>query len=153
MQHDHMVETLAPNGTNHPLHVRSLPRRTRRGRHLRDAHVPHLISEVIAEDRIAVPQQIARELVKRKSFPRLLSGPLGGRVGGHIEVKNAATVMGHYQKHIKDVETDCGDSEEIDGDELRDVVLQVWDGGFRQRTMYLLTLLSPVSMPSLSSSP
>src|SRR5215469_4527929 len=32
-------------------------------------------------------------------------------------------------------------------------VRQVCDGGLRQRTMYLLTLLSPMSMPSLSSSP
>src|SRR5882762_10199982 len=30
---------------------------------------------------------------------------------------------------------------------------QVGDGGLRQRTTYLLTLLSPMSMPSLSSSP
>ena len=78
-----------------------------------DAHVSHLFSEVIAEDRIPVPQQVARELVKRKGFPQLLSGPLGGRVGSHIEMKNAATVMGQHQKHVKDVKTDCGDSEEI----------------------------------------
>jgi len=26
MEHDHMIEALAPNGTNHPLHVGSLPR-------------------------------------------------------------------------------------------------------------------------------
>ena len=30
---------------------------------------------------------------------------------------------------------------------------QVCDGGLRPRTMYLLTLVSPMSMPSLSSSP
>jgi hypothetical protein len=35
-------------------------------------------------------------------------------VGGQIEVKNAATIMGQDQKHVKDVETDVGDSEEID---------------------------------------
>src|ERR1039458_2474523 len=124
MEHDHMVETLTPNGTNHPLHVSSLPRRTRGGQHLLDAHVFYLISEVIAEDCIPVPQQVARKLIKEKCFSQLLSSPLGGRVAGHIEVNNAATIMGQYQKHVKDVETDCGDGEEIDGDELRDVVLQ-----------------------------
>ena len=35
-------------------------------------------------------------------------------MGGQIEVKNAATIMGQDQKHVKDVETDVGDSEEID---------------------------------------
>jgi hypothetical protein len=85
MEHDHMIEALAPNGTNHPLHVRSLPRRTQRGQHFVDAQVTQLFSEVIAEDRIAVPQQVARELVKGKCVPQLLSGPLGGWVSGHIE--------------------------------------------------------------------
>src|ERR1017187_8451454 len=124
MEHNHMVETLTPNGPNHPLHVRSLPWRTRRREHFLYSHVSYLSSEVIAEDRVAVPQQVAWELVKGKCFPQLLPSPLGGRVAGHIEVNNAATIMGQYQKHVKDVETDCGDGEEIDGDELRDVVLQ-----------------------------
>jgi hypothetical protein len=44
-----------------------------------DAHVSHLFSEVTAEDRIAVAQQVTRELVKGKSLPQLLSGPLGRR--------------------------------------------------------------------------
>ena len=35
-------------------------------------------------------------------------------MGGQIEVKNAATIMGQDQKHVKDVETDVGDSVEID---------------------------------------
>ena len=32
-------------------------------------------------------------------------------------------------------------------------VLQVWEGGLRWRTIYFPTLVSPTSMPSLSSSP
>jgi predicted alpha/beta hydrolase len=42
----------------------------------------------------------------------------------HIEVKNATTVMGQYQKHIKNLETNRGYSEEINGDYLRGVILQ-----------------------------
>src|SRR5271167_5264023 len=100
MEHDHMIETLAPNRTNHPLHVRSLPRRARCGQHFVDAHVSHLFSEVIAEDSVAVAQQVTRELVKGKCLPQLLSRPLCSRVGSHIEVKNATPVMGQYQKHV-----------------------------------------------------
>ena len=119
MEHDHMIEALAPNGTNHPLYIGSLPRRARCGQHFVDAHVSHLFSEVIAEDRIAVAQQVTRELVKGKGLPQLLSRPLRGRVGGHIEVQNATPVMGQYQKHVKDLETDGGHREEVDGDQLR----------------------------------
>src|SRR6267378_3193769 len=101
MEHDHMIEALATNGSNHSLYIGSLPRRARCRQNLADAHVSHLSSEVMAKDRIAVPQQVARELVKGKCFPELLSGPLGGWVGGHIEVQNATPVMGQHQKHVK----------------------------------------------------
>ncbi len=80
-----MIEALAPNGTNHPLYIRSLPRGSRRKQHFMDAHVSHLFSELIAEDSIAVAQQVTRELVKGKGLPQLLSRPLCGGVGGHIE--------------------------------------------------------------------
>jgi len=41
--------------------------------------------------------------------------------------------MGQYQKHVKDVETEGGDSEEVDGDQLREVVLQESVPGLRRR--------------------
>jgi hypothetical protein len=109
-----MIKALAPNGTNHPLDVGSLPRGARRRQHFADAQVSHLSSECIAEDGIAVAQQITRELVKGEGFPQLLSRPLRGRVSGHIEVKNTTTVMGQYEKHVKDLESDGGHGEEID---------------------------------------
>jgi hypothetical protein len=37
---------------------------------------------------------------------------------GHIEVDNASAVMAQYQKHVKNLEADSGDSEEVDGDRL-----------------------------------
>ena len=113
-----MIEAFAPNGTNDPLHVCSLPRRARCGQHFVDAHVSHVFSKVIAENRISAPQQVARDLIKRKCIPQLLSRPLGGRVAGDIEMNNAATIMGQYQKHVKDVEMHGGNREEIDRDQF-----------------------------------
>ncbi len=89
--------------------------------------------QVITEDCIAVAQQVARELVKGKCLPQLLSRPLGGRVGGHIEVQNAAAVMGQHQKHVKDLETNGGHGEEVDGDHLLGVILQECAPGLRRR--------------------
>lgn len=37
---------------------------------------------------------LGRELVKGECLPQLLSGPLGGRMGGLIEVNNATPVVG-----------------------------------------------------------
>jgi len=92
-----------------------------------------VFSEVIAKNHIAVPQQVARDLIQRKCIPRLLSRPLGGRVAGHIEVKNTATIMGQDQKDLKDVETDGGNREEIDRDQSREVVLHEGAPRLRRR--------------------
>src|SRR5207247_3564704 len=100
-----------------------------------------------AGDSCSGTQWGAVELVKRKRFPQLLCRPLRSWVGGHSEVQDATPVMGQYQKHVEDLETDRGHGEEVDGDQLLGVILQECAPGLRRR------LLSPMSMPSLSSSP
>src|SRR5215469_16773044 len=77
MEHDYMVQALPPNGTNHSLDVGSLPRGARRGQHFMDTHVSHLSSALIAEDSIAVAEEIAREMFEGKCLPQLLCRPLG----------------------------------------------------------------------------
>jgi len=114
MERDHVIEALATNGSDHSLYIGSLPRRARCRQDFADAHVSHLFSEVIAEDRIAVAQQVARELGKGKCLPQLLSCPLRGRVGGNIEVQDATPVMGQNQENVKNLETDRRHGEEID---------------------------------------
>src|SRR6516165_12518391 len=111
-----MIEALASNGSNHSLHIGSLPRRARCREDFANAQVSHLFSEVIAKDPIAVPQHVTRELLKRKGLPQLLPRPLRGWVGGHVEVQNATPVTGQHQKHVKDVEADRGHREEVDGE-------------------------------------
>src|ERR1035438_3273088 len=124
MENDYMIEALASNGTNHPLHVSSLPRRARRGQHFLNTHVSHLFSEVVAEDRVAVAQQVARQLVKGKCLSQLLSRPFCSRVGRHIEMENATTTMGQYQKYVENLKTNRGHSEEVYGNHLRNVIFQ-----------------------------
>ena len=80
MEHEHMVQALAPDRTNHALDVGPLPGGSRGAQHFVDTHFSHLFSEVMAEDSIAVAQQVAWELVKGKGLPQLLSRPLGRRV-------------------------------------------------------------------------
>ena len=133
MEHDHMVQAFPPNGSNHPLHVGSLPGGARRGQNFADAHVSHLLSEVRAEDSIAVAQQVARQLVEGKGIPQLLPRPLRGRVRGHVAVENAPSVMGQNQKHIENLETEGGHAEEVDRDQLREVIVQEGAPGLRRR--------------------
>jgi hypothetical protein len=70
MEHDHMVQAFPPNGTNHPLDEGSLPGGAQRGQDLANAHVSYLVSEVLAEDGIAITQHVAREPVEgHKKIP------------------------------------------------------------------------------------
>jgi len=125
MQYDHVIETLTANGSNHSLDIGSLPRRARCRQNFADAHISHLFSELVAENSIAVAQQIARELGKGKCFPQLLSRPLRGRVGGNVKVQNATAVMGQNQENVKNLKADRGHGEEINGDKLLRMILEV----------------------------
>jgi hypothetical protein len=59
MERDHMVEALASNGADHSLYIGTLARRARCRQNFY-AQVSHLFAEVIAENSIAVAQQVAR---------------------------------------------------------------------------------------------
>ncbi len=100
MERDHMVQAFPPKETNHPLDVGALPGGARRGQNFVDAHVLHLVSEFRAEDGIAIAQQITRELVEGKGLPQLLSGPLRGRVRGHIAGEQCDAGPGPEPEHI-----------------------------------------------------
>jgi hypothetical protein len=90
-----MIEAFATNAANHPLeYSASLPRRARCRQDFANAQVSNVFSEPIAKDRITAAQEVARELSKGKCLAQLLSGPIGGRVGGHIEAQDATPVMG-----------------------------------------------------------
>ena len=54
-------------------------------------------------------------------------------MGGPIEVKNATAIMGQYQKHVENLETDGWHGEEVDGNQLPEVVLQESAPGLRRR--------------------
>src|SRR5271155_3685167 len=69
-----------------------MPRRARRRQKFADAHVSNLFSKLMTKDSIAVAQQVSRGLVKGKCLPQLLSRPLRGWVGSHIEMQNATAV-------------------------------------------------------------
>src|SRR5207237_10544072 len=100
----------------------------------------------MAEDRIAVAQQVAGKFGKGKGLPQLLDYPFRGCVGGHIEVENAALVIGQNEKHVKNLEADRGDGEEIDGDKLLDMILEEGAQSLRRRFLEVYDLLAEVAL-------
>src|SRR5215813_13200102 len=54
-------------------------------------------------------------------------------MGGQVAVDNATPVVGQDQKDVEYLEPDGGDREEIDGEDLREVVLEESAPGLRRR--------------------
>ncbi|MFN7934746.1 MAG: hypothetical protein U0R19_15565 [Bryobacteraceae bacterium] len=109
------------------------------------------------EDVITIPEQIARHLFEWESFPKLLGGPFGSGMRGHIEVQNVAAIMGGHQEHVEDLKPEGGTVNKSTETRLLAYFLKnmrhVCDGGLGCRIMYLLTLDSPISVPSFINSP
>jgi hypothetical protein len=59
-KNDDVVEAVPPNGTDHALAVRVLPRRPRGGEDLLDSHRMHSTNEVRAIDLVSVSDDILR---------------------------------------------------------------------------------------------
>jgi hypothetical protein len=78
VENDYMVEAFAANRTDDAFHVGTLPTEieapTELPLFLWLSHLPDT-----AVDSVAVPQQVTRDLLKRKGLPELLRRPLGRR--------------------------------------------------------------------------
>jgi hypothetical protein len=54
IQHGHVIEALAPDTADEPLHVGILPRTVRRDLHFFDAQVPDALSEMVPVNAVSV---------------------------------------------------------------------------------------------------
>lgn len=126
-------------------------------KYLLNSHRLHPFHELMAEDPIPITKQIAWSAVPWECLAELLSCPFCSRMGRDCEVDNAPTVMRQHQKYIEDLKPYCRHCKEVDRYEALEVVLEEdppsLRGWFPSAYQYLLTLVSPISMPSLSNSP
>ena len=103
VENDHMVEALATNRADDALHVGSLPWRAWRRQNFLDPHGFHIPAKLTAEDTVAVSEEVPGDLFKRKCLAKLLPGPLGGGMRGHIEMHDPASLVSQNQKHVQDL--------------------------------------------------
>lgn len=85
-QYDHMVETLSAGGTDYPLRIRILPRRSRRGQNLLDIECCDLASECLTIDRISIPNEESRGIIRPIRLQELSGSPFCRRVLCNVEV-------------------------------------------------------------------
>jgi hypothetical protein len=119
---DDMVQTLAPDRADEPLHERVLPRAVRRRENLLDSHALHAMPKSLTVDAVTVAEEVGRRGLVREGVDDLLRGPDGGGVLGNVEVDDPPAVVGEDNKDEEDAEASGGAGEGIDRDQVADVV-------------------------------
>src|ERR671919_739153 len=89
-----------------------------RGDHFLNLHPFHSTSKFFSINRISIPKQIAGSGIIRKGFDDLLSGPLGCRIRGHIEMNDLPATVKEDDEAVQNAEIDRRDREEIYGRNL-----------------------------------
>ena len=119
-----VIQTLAPDGADEPLREGVLPWAVRRREDFTDAHALHALPEHVTVDRVAIAEEVGRGGVVREGVHDLLGRPGGGGMLGDIEVEDAPAVVGEHDEDEQNAQARGGNSEEIDGDEVPDVIGQ-----------------------------
>jgi hypothetical protein len=76
---EHVIQALAPDRADEPLHERVLPRALRRGENLLDPRALQAMPKWLTVDAVAVAEEVGRRGLVREGVDELLSGPDGGR--------------------------------------------------------------------------
>ena len=155
---DDVVETLPPYGSHEAFSIRILPRRSRCGEDFVDTETVDPTAELVAEDAVAIAEQVLGRGVFGERLDDLLGGPGSAGALGDAEVKNATSVVSQDKEDIQNPKRRGGYREEIDRCQRADVVVEEGAPGLGGRLARLGgikrdTLRSLMSMPSLSNSP
>jgi hypothetical protein len=81
---------------------------------LLDADLLHRSPNTRSVDRIAIPDDEPRRRVPRPCLAELLRGPRRGRMGGHVQVDDPASVVRAHDEDKQDTERGSRDREEVD---------------------------------------
>jgi hypothetical protein len=114
IERDDVVEAPASDGADDPLRIRVLPRGTRGGADLLDAHARRRARKR-GERVVAIMKEKARGRVFRKRLAELLRRPSCGGMRGDADVHDTPTAMGQDDQHEQQLARDGGHDEEIGG--------------------------------------
>ena len=119
-----MVQTFTANRTDDAFDISSLPRRPRSAKDFLDIHYGDLVAELLAIDSVAISQQISRCGIKRKGLEHLLRRPFSRWMSCDVKVHDASSIVCEHNKNEEDFEPNGVDGEEVDGRELRNVIIE-----------------------------
>ena len=118
VQDEEMIQALAADGADHPLHEGVLPGRAGGGEDLADPHRCDSPRERLAVDRVSITEQEPRSRIVRERLDDLPGGPDGRGVIRDVDVEEFAAVMAEHDEDEEQAEGQGRDEEEVDGDDV-----------------------------------
>src|SRR5262249_22805243 len=128
---EHVIQALPPDRADESLHERVLPRALRRGENFLDFHALHAMPKWLTVDAVAVAEEVGRGGLVREGVDKLLSGPDGGGMLGHVEVDDPSAVVSEHDENEEDAESGGGHRKEVNRDDVSDVVREERPPGLR----------------------
>ena len=98
--YDHMIQAFTSNRADQSFGIAVLPRRSRRGRSVTNAHRSNTPGEWLAIDAVPITNQISRRWVPAARFADLPSDPFGGRMRGDAKPHNSPPVVSDNQQSV-----------------------------------------------------
>ena len=117
-QNEEVIQALAADGADHPLHEGVLPGRARGGEDLADPHALDSPRELLAVDRVSITEQEPGSRIVRERLDDLLGGPDGRGVVRDVEVEEFAAVVAEHDEDEQETEGQGRHEEEVDGDDV-----------------------------------
>ena len=103
-EHDNMVQAVASDRTDRPFTISILPRRSRCGWPIPNAHRPKAADKDVTVDGIAVTNDILRRYFPTIGLGELVRNPFSRWVRGHSQPQDLAAIVMQYQQPIEQSE-------------------------------------------------
>src|ERR1700681_482551 len=103
-EHANVVKTFPPDRTDRPFTVSVLPRRSRRGWPIPNAHRPKAADEDVTVDGVAVTNDVLRRYFPTIGLGELARNPFSRRLRGHSQPQDLAAVVMQYQQPVEQSE-------------------------------------------------
>jgi len=92
-EHDNMVQAIASDRTDRPFTISILPRRSRRGWPIPNAHRPKAADEDVTVDGVAVTDDVSRRYVPTIGLGELARNPFSRWVRSHSQPQDLAAIL------------------------------------------------------------
>src|SRR5258708_2789623 len=103
-EHANVVKTFPPDRTDRPFAISVLPRRSRRGWPIPNAHRPKATDEDVTVDGVAVTNDVSRRYFPTIGLGELVRNPFRRWVRVHSQPTDLAPIVTQYQQPVEQSE-------------------------------------------------